>query len=238
MFPLHGSVLENENVENRRQNIDNSHRKTTQASWFQKGHRCCSPLVVRLPLPVYVMYFHCLEVAHDRSCSLFSVIDMLDLFSRIHNYAELAARTQPNLHDTRLALQDMHISTDDLNDYLDKICHIDPIPSYSVGPPKPIPEFQLVQFTPVPPQQHPPYIPSYLPPFPSNHSFIRNKLGMDDDSSDPSKLRRKTVLQSRQVENGLSSFIKNEAKLIKSNGLTDIVNYESAWRTRKPKLRA
>ncbi|KNC97323.1 uncharacterized protein SPPG_07252 [Spizellomyces punctatus DAOM BR117] len=170
---------------------------------------------------------------------------MEELFTRIHMYCEHSTRTKPNLNDVRLGLADMGLDVGDLAAYVDTLKQkgrIESVSDYADKTVKPDPVsslfFQEDRFKYVSePPPRPSSIPSHLPPFPSPHTFVANKISNEND--EPSSiLRAKQAEQSRQVEDNLTQFLEKASHLLYARNANEDydalpVNYETSWRRKR-----
>ncbi|KAI8920379.1 hypothetical protein DFJ77DRAFT_239911 [Powellomyces hirtus] len=154
-----------------------------------------------------------------------------DLCTRIHRYAELAARTRPNSEDVLLGLLDIGTAPTELAGYMELV---------AASPPPHVPQ-QAQQGTERPPRgvdfepdafryaddsraKADAFGARHFPPFPNPHTYVASKLPApttDDATSIPVSSGRTATVpphirrarQARQVEDNLTAFLTRSSRI-------------------------
>eukprot|EP00011_Vannellida_sp_DIVA3-517-6-12_P003655 CAMPEP_0114614014 /NCGR_PEP_ID=MMETSP0168-20121206/5430_1 /TAXON_ID=95228 ORGANISM="Vannella sp., Strain DIVA3 517/6/12" /NCGR_SAMPLE_ID=MMETSP0168 /ASSEMBLY_ACC=CAM_ASM_000044 /LENGTH=269 /DNA_ID=CAMNT_0001825039 /DNA_START=54 /DNA_END=863 /DNA_ORIENTATION=+ len=119
-----------------------------------------------------------------------------------HMYAELANRTEGNLHDVRMALADHGVTITSINTFRSNVNQVPfakPLPQFPV-PTAPVPEVE------VPPEHVPQqHIPEFLPPFPPKHTYVFTPA-YNEEETDATATRQLKNKRKRQVEESLAQL--------------------------------
>ncbi|CAG8612073.1 16788_t:CDS:2 [Acaulospora colombiana] len=173
--------------------------------------------------------------------------NLAGLFKASQAYAELSRRPQPNLNDIEKSLRDRNLRTGALEGFMEKIRgkenyrNIASKLSSSLRPTSSLVRFEPPMFAPedivesegendepkskrqkrssLSYPARPSYVPSYLPPFPSKHSYKRTPVYLKRQDSDPIQLRELSLVQVKLVEKSLQKLTRHndEQTLIHSN---------------------
>lgn len=117
------------------------------------------------------------------------------------NYCELSGRTEPLIADVILALINMGVKLDNMETYGKRS-------NRTVLPPlqQQTQSKQLNILQAGVKQNHPSYIPNYLPPFPDPHAYIRTPTHKQP-VTEYEAIREKAATQKRDIERALTRFI-------------------------------
>ncbi|CAG8515751.1 17535_t:CDS:2 [Acaulospora morrowiae] len=172
-----------------------------------------------------------------------------NLVQASQSYAELARRAQPNLNDIEKSLKDRNLRTGVLEGFMEKIrgkenyhdvasklsSSLRPTPS-TIKPeslifvPEDIVESEgefdetknkrqkkSLSYT-----ARPSYVPSYLPPFPSKHSYKKTPVYQKRHDSDPIQLRELSLVQVKLVEKSLQKLTRhNDDRILTHSNIPD-----------------
>jgi histone H3/H4 len=124
---------------------------------------------------------------------------------RANMFAELAGRIEVNFNDLRLTFEELGVSIEDLSQFATEM--------EEVPFPKAIPEFPMKKKKKVKQQPIlkdaeeplPPHIPSFLPPFPDKHTYIKTPI-YEERLDDPKTVRQLTSKRKRQVQDAVTRF--------------------------------
>jgi len=136
-----------------------------------------------------------------------------------HFYAQVACRTEVNLNDVRLALQRLHVKLSDLINYLANAPEIPlskPVPDYPVQKKS----SRIVELRGSPEETLPPHIPSFLPPFPDPHTYVKTPI-YTERVTDITQIRKLRTSRKRKNEASLARL----SQAIKDNTNITITNY-------------
>ena len=138
--------------------------------------------------------------------ALETITEMLQSFivevgESARNYCELSGRTEPLIADVIVALINMGIKLDNLETYGKRM-------NRTVLPPlqQQTQSKQLNILQAGVKQSHPSHIPSYLPPFPDPHAYIRTPTHKQP-VTEYEAIREKAATQKRDIERALTRFI-------------------------------
>ncbi|CAO3579667.1 unnamed protein product [Absidia cylindrospora] len=182
-----------------------------------------------------------------------------------HSYAELGNRIRPNYHDIQRCFHKSGIDLSSLEQYSERYTiqntkgnqplHLDRSNETTI---ETIPEFlasdededdeddEEKESSEDRPHGNATYVPSYLPKFPSKHSFRQTPVYIDRPDN-PQRVRELNSQQSRTVEENLKRLMSAESDIIRQRelgsretvsplvdlNLTPIVNYETNLQRRK-----
>ncbi|XP_039499597.1 transcription initiation factor TFIID subunit 8 [Drosophila santomea] len=118
-----------------------------------------------------------------------------------HNYCELSGRTMPTVGDVSLSLINMGISIASLDPYMRKETHV-PVPL----PPQQTQQRPLSLLQAGSKSTHPHYVPSYFPPMPDPHAYIRTPTHKQP-VTEYEAIREKAACQKRDIEKALTKFL-------------------------------
>ncbi|KAI8342685.1 hypothetical protein BC941DRAFT_499079 [Chlamydoabsidia padenii] len=182
-----------------------------------------------------------------------------------HSYAELGNRTRPNYHDIQRCFKKSNIDLPSLEQYsqqyynnLTKETHQVRLERSNETTIETIPDFlasdeddddeddEEKDATEDTLHGDATYVPSYLPKFPSKHSFRQTPVYIDRPDN-PQRVRELNSQQSRTVEENLKRLMSAESDIIRQRelgtretksplvdlNLTPIVNYETNLQRRK-----
>ncbi|XP_014236710.1 transcription initiation factor TFIID subunit 8-like [Trichogramma pretiosum] len=129
-----------------------------------------------------------------------------DLGTMSRNYCELSGRTEVLIADVILALTNSGIRVDNLNKYVHR-------PNRSILPPLQVQtqQKQLNILQAGVKQNHPPHIPSHLPPLPDPHAYIRTPTHKQP-VTEYEAIREKAAQQKRDIERALTRFTAKTQK--------------------------
>ncbi|KAH8267252.1 hypothetical protein KR026_004265 [Drosophila bipectinata] len=126
---------------------------------------------------------------------------ILEIGNSAHNFCELSGRTMPTVGDVTLALINMGISISSLDPYMRNEKHA-PIPL----PPQQTQQRQLSLLQAGTKSAHPHYVPSYFPPMPDPHAYIRTPTHKQP-VTEYEAIREKAACQKRDIEKALTKFL-------------------------------
>ncbi|EDW06855.1 transcription initiation factor TFIID subunit 8 [Drosophila mojavensis] len=135
---------------------------------------------------------------------------LFEVGNSAHSYCELGGRTMPTVGDVSLALINMGINISSLESYARRVNHT-PIPL----PPQQTQQRQLSLLQAGNKAPHPHYVPSYLPPMPDPHAYIRTPTHKQP-VTEYEAIREKAASQKRDVEKALTKFL---CKTMETNNL-------------------
>ncbi|XP_014242464.1 transcription initiation factor TFIID subunit 8 [Cimex lectularius] len=128
-----------------------------------------------------------------------SIIVEIGNSSRVNH--ELAGRTEPLFADVILSLINMGIRLSELESYAKRLNKSSvPAPIKTVEPK----ELDILQAGVK--QEHPPHVPSHLPPFPDPHAYIRTPTHKQP-VTEYEAIREKSAVQKRDIERALNKFV-------------------------------
>ncbi|KAK9500717.1 hypothetical protein O3M35_001929 [Rhynocoris fuscipes] len=116
-------------------------------------------------------------------------------------YCELSGRTEPLFADVLLALINMGIKVNEIEEHAKR--------NYKTVIPPPVPSVQPKQLSILQAgvkQPHPSHIPAHLPPFPDPHAYIRTPTHKQP-VTEYEAIREKSALQKRDIERALNKFV-------------------------------
>ncbi|WIA22741.1 hypothetical protein OEZ86_009700 [Tetradesmus obliquus] len=115
--------------------------------------------------------------------------------SSSHSYAELAGRSQSNLADVLLSLEELGVTADDLHQHLElqktDVPFAHTLAPYPVRTQRPVPPTFADQAEP-----HPAHVPGFLPAFPDPHTY-QHTAAFAAHEADPHK-QRQSMLEAKQ----------------------------------------
>uniref|UniRef100_A0A383W5E7 Transcription initiation factor TFIID subunit 8 n=1 Tax=Tetradesmus obliquus TaxID=3088 RepID=A0A383W5E7_TETOB len=115
--------------------------------------------------------------------------------SSSHSYAELAGRSQSNLADVLLSLEELGVTADDLHQHLElqktDVPFAHTLAPYPVRTQRPAPPTFADQAEP-----HPAHVPGFLPAFPDPHTY-QHTAAFAGHEADPHK-QRQSMLEAKQ----------------------------------------
>ncbi|ALC48860.1 Taf8 [Drosophila busckii] len=126
---------------------------------------------------------------------------LVEIGNSAHNYCELGGRTMPTVGDVSLALINMGINISTLEQYTRRTTHT-PI----ALPPQQSQQRQLSLLQAGTKAAHPHYVPSYFPPMPDPHAYIRTPTHKQP-VTEYEAIREKAASQKRDVEKALTKFL-------------------------------
>jgi transcription initiation factor TFIID subunit 8 len=126
---------------------------------------------------------------------------MCEIAQQTHNYAELSGRTQPVVGDVVMALINSGIPFSDLQKYAFRENRPIARELSTNQAQKPL---QILQAGVKP--SNPVHIPSYLPPLPDPHAYVRTATYKQPDT-EYELIREKSANQKRDIERALTKFL-------------------------------
>ncbi|EDW29677.1 GL14948 [Drosophila persimilis] len=124
-----------------------------------------------------------------------------ELGNSAHNYCELSGRTMATVGDVSMALINMGQNIGSLESYLRREQHA-PIQL----PPQQTQQRTLSLLQAGTKASHPPYVPSYFPPMPDPHAYIRTPTHKQP-VTEYEAIREKAACQKRDIEKALTKFL-------------------------------
>ncbi|EDV95426.1 transcription initiation factor TFIID subunit 8 [Drosophila grimshawi] len=138
----------------------------------------------------------CLETLTQMMQSL-----LVEIGNSSHNYCELGGRTMPTVGDVNLALINMGINVGSLEAF-SRRANVATIPL----PAQQTQQRQLNLLQAGTKASHPHYVPSYFPPMPDPHTYIRTPT-YRQPVTEYEAIRKKAASQKRDVEKALTKFL-------------------------------
>ncbi|EZA57137.1 Transcription initiation factor TFIID subunit [Ooceraea biroi] len=126
---------------------------------------------------------------------------IVEIGASARNYCELSGRTEPLIADVILALINMGIKIDNIETYAKRQNRtiLPPLQQQTQSRQSNILQAGIKQ-------NHPSHIPSYLPPFPDPHAYIRTPTHRRP-VTEYEAIREKVATQKRDIERALTRFI-------------------------------
>jgi len=122
-------------------------------------------------------------------------------------YCELAARTEPVVADVVLALVEMGVSVQGIQEYSRRVNR-----TTVTAPNQAVASKQTAILHTGNKKRHPPHIPDNLPDMPDSHSYIRTPTHKQP-VTDYESVREKAASQKRDVERALTRFIAKTGQI-------------------------
>ncbi|SPP77868.1 blast:Transcription initiation factor TFIID subunit 8 [Drosophila guanche] len=126
---------------------------------------------------------------------------IVELGNSSHNYCELSGRTMATVGDVSMALIGMGQNIGSLETYLRREPHA-PVQM----PPQQTQQRTLSLLQAGTKASHPPYVPSYFPPMPDPHAYIRTPTHKQP-VTEYEAIREKAACQKRDIEKALTKFL-------------------------------
>jgi len=126
---------------------------------------------------------------------------IVEIGNSAHNYCELGGRTMPIVGDVSMALINMGLNINSLEPYVRRANHVAiPLPAQQTQ------QRQLSLLQAGTKAPHPHYVPSYFPPMPDPHAYIRTPTHKQP-VTEYEAIREKAASQKRDVEKALTKFL-------------------------------
>ncbi|KAI8847731.1 hypothetical protein BC829DRAFT_234976 [Chytridium lagenaria] len=149
--------------------------------------------------------------------------------SKTIDFSELASRSKPNMHDVGMALIEFDVTPKSILDYISEST-VKPDKNLdrklrTLQPDRfPNDEFRYMAFPCSDiPRPRPPSIPLFLPPYPSEHTYLANKIPFRANF-DKARLREANARSKRLVESNLKRLLVARERL--EGRKRNLVNYE------------